>query len=641
VWDDSLTHEIALALAASAPSAGKTMRAAWELGARLPEIAALLQTGIIDAGKARLVTEIFQELSDESAGRAEQLLVLELTEPPAKTYTQVERIATAIALMIDPQLGERRRKTAEKHRSRVEMFRERAGTAALTGRDLPTDQTLSAFANVNTRAAIYKAAPVFAKARMDQLRAAAYLDLLTGISAQDRIAHGLLTEQTPTQDQDGANAAAAVGPDGQPRPGGTDCPCRECDGSCLPDDDDPGDDDPGDGSGPGGSGPDGGAAPGGGPDPRGSAPGRGDHRDDGGGPGGKGPGGADDHRGSGPAGDDLTGGSRGSNRSDPCDDDSPGRDRPGNGHGPDGGPRDRASGESRSPGGGTPGPGPGQSPSPSPSRGPDGPHPVLQDLVFPLATLLGLADRPGEGHGLGALDPDLCRTLAATAVLSPHTTLCLTITDHDGTAIGHGCAKPARPPAPTRTEQTPHTRGPAPPLAALPARINLTITASQLTELAGQSRTGWAITPRGTPDTRTSPAPPGDPDWCRPWTLTLPDGRDLTVRPEPMPTYECDHRNESHAYQPNAKLRHLVQVRDHLCTFPTCSRHARDSDFEHAVPYDKGGRTCACNTGARSRQCHRVKQSPGWNVTQPKPGWHQWTTPRGRTYTQGPNRYPV
>jgi hypothetical protein len=28
-------------------------------------------------------------------------------------------------------------------------------------------------------------------------------------------------------------------------------------------------------------------------------------------------------------------------------------------------------------------------------------------------------------------------------------------------------------------------------------------------------------------------------------------------------------------------------------------------------------------------------------VTQPRPGWHQWTTPRNRTYTQGPKQYPV
>jgi hypothetical protein len=163
---------------------------------------------------------------------------------------------------------------------------------------------------------------------------------------------------------------------------------------------------------------------------------------------------------------------------------------------------------------------------------------------------------------------------------------------------------------------------------------------------------GWALAPRGTLPARAartrgttvaraSQRPPGDPDWCRPWTLTLPGGLECTVRLEPVPTFDCDHRNESHAYQPNDTLRHLVQIRDHTCTFPPCSRHARESDFEHAVPYDQGGRTCGCNAGARSRKCHRVKQAPGWNVTQPKPGWHQWSTPRGRTYTQGPKHYPV
>ncbi len=121
----------------------------------------------------------------------------------------------------------------------------------------------------------------------------------------------------------------------------------------------------------------------------------------------------------------------------------------------------------------------------------------------------------------------------------------------------------------------------------------------------------------------------------------MPGGRELAVRIDPVPTDDCDHRYESHAYEPNGTLRHLIQVRDYTCTFPSCSRHARESDFEHAQPYDKGGRTCACNAGARSRKCHRVKQSPGWKVTQPKPGWHEWTTPSGRTYIQSPYRYPV
>jgi hypothetical protein len=282
----------------------------------------------------------------------------------------------------------------------------------------------------------------------------------------------------------------------------------------------------------------------------------------------------------------------------------------------------------------------------SPSDGAS-PAPRPANLVLPLSTLLGLADRPGEGHGLGPLDPDLCRALAAAAANSEHSTLCVTVTDPGGIAIGHGCARSARrknpavdpahsDPAHSDPAHSDPAHGPPRALAALPARVNLTVTADRLAELASTTgppgRAPWAFT-------RT--ADPGPPGGYGTWELTLPDGGRRTVRLEPVPTTECDHRHESHAYKPNATLRHLVQVRDQECTFPTCSRHARESDFEHAVPYDKGGRTCGCNAGARSRQCHRVKQSQGWNVAQPRPGWHRWQTPSGRVYTQGPKRYPV
>ncbi len=244
------------------------------------------------------------------------------------------------------------------------------------------------------------------------------------------------------------------------------------------------------------------------------------------------------------------------------------------------------------PGSGEPGGGPG------PDCQPGGPAlPALAartNLTIPLATLLNLANRPGEGHGLGPLDPALARDLAATAAGSPGSQWCVTVVDADGIALGHGCARPAGK----------SRRGPSSP---------------------------WAFTRR---------EGPGPPDGYGTWTLTLPGGKELTVQLGPVPVHSCDHRHESHAYQANDTLRHLVQVRDGECTFPPCSRHARDSDFEHAIPYDKGGRTCACNGGARSRKCHRVKQSPGWKVTQPRPGWHQWTTPSGRTYMQGPKQYP-
>jgi hypothetical protein len=497
-WTKSLTHEVALALSMPAASADKLMWLAWNLQALLPRIGDLLASGDLTIAKARAVDTALNLLGHEDAATAEAMIVPEL---PGKTYGQVQQLAVQAALTVDPQAGTRRRQDAERHKSRIHLFREETGAAGLSGRDLPTDQTLAAHASVCTRAREYQDSGAFPDdTRMDQFRAAAYLDLLNGLSAEARIACGQVVTV-------------------------------------------------------------------------------------------------------------------------PGDNDAPGGDEPGGG-----------------PGGVRPGGGPGGSPvPPEGDPGPEGP-PRLADLVFPLAALLGLAERPGEGHGLGPLDPALCRDLAAAATGSPWTRLCVTVTDAYGIAIGHGCAKPARKPR-TETASIPST-GTRPALA-LPARVNLTITASRLAELAAKRPPGTsAARPSGTWSLAHA-GDPGPPDGYGTWTLTLPDGRQLTVHIEPVPTLACDHRHESHAYQPSDTLRHLVQIRDGTCTFPSCSRHARESDFEHAVPYHKGGRTCACNAGARSRACHQVKQSPGWTVTQPRPGWHHWETPAGRGYTQRPKRYPV
>jgi hypothetical protein len=225
--------------------------------------------------------------------------------------------------------------------------------------------------------------------------------------------------------------------------------------------------------------------------------------------------------------------------------------------------------------------------------------PVLGNLAFPLLTLLGLAERPGEAHGLGALDPALVRDLTADGARHPGSTFCITVTDQHGYAIGHGCCKPMR-----------GKKGRAIPVD--PDRVTITRSA----------RTG----PQGGYGS---------------WILTLPGAPlPLIVDIDLVPTYECDHRHETPGYRPSDKLRHLIQVRDGKCSFPACTRHARETDFEHATPHAKGGRTCACNAHCASRSCHRAKQSPGWHVTKPRPGWTRWTTKAGRTYEQGPWRYP-
>jgi hypothetical protein len=567
-WTKSLTHEVALALAMPAQSAEKLMWTAWDLAAVLPGTGALLADGTLTYAKARAVEDALAVLTNDDAAKAEAMIVPQL---PGKTYGQVEKLALQAAITVDPQSATRRREDAERNRARVTLRRDPSGAASLAGYDLPTDETLAAYANVCARAQEYKDSAAFPGVRMDQFRAMAYLDIMNGITAEARIACSQPSAGLGAPNDDGPNSDADVpattGPDG---PGAHQ------------------ESDPGDG------------APDEGPD---SGP---DDKDPGGGPD------------SGPDGNNPGGG-------------------PGGGQG--GGP------DSNHPGGNPHhgGPAGGSSPVSPPASSPSSPLPPprLSDLVIPLGTLLGLADRPGEGHGLGPLDPDLGRALAATAVNSPHTTLCVTVTDPAGIAIGHGCARAerrSRAEAGLAAANPKKGGGPGPPgpLAALPARVNLTITATRLAEL-----TRSAAPPGQPPWSFNRSDDPGPPGGFGAWMLTLPDGRRLTVKLDQVPTMECDHRHESHAYQPNDTLRHLVQVRDGECTFPSCSRHAKETDFEHAMPYHKGGRTCGCNAGARSRQCHQIKQSPDWNVTQPKPGWHQWETPAGRVYTQAPKRYPV
>ncbi len=64
------------------------------------------------------------------------------------------------------------------------------------------------------------------------------------------------------------------------------------------------------------------------------------------------------------------------------------------------------------------------------------------NLTTPLVTLLRLADRPAEIPGIGPIDPALARDMARAAAQNPRTTWCITVTDEQGHAIGHGCARP-------------------------------------------------------------------------------------------------------------------------------------------------------------------------------------------------------
>ena len=257
-----------------------------------------------------------------------------------------------------------------------------------------------------------------------------------------------------------------------------------------------------------------------------------------------------------------------------------------------------------------------------PSGGPAGVLPAgfvgRVNLIVPLATLLGLAGRPGELPGLGPIDPGLATDLARAAAASPKTTWCVTVTDQHGHAIGHGCARPQ----PKSHSRRPETRGrpgspggPGPPRGATPAPSGFTFTAAD---------------------------PPGSDGGYGTWRLTTgTGGPGLTVTLDRIATDPCDHRYQARGHDPGAKLRHLTQVRHATCTGPGCRRPAERADFEHNTPYEAGGSTCLCNGGPKCRFDHRMKQDPRWKAEQRPDGTFVWITPSGRQHETEPTRYPV
>ncbi len=232
-------------------------------------------------------------------------------------------------------------------------------------------------------------------------------------------------------------------------------------------------------------------------------------------------------------------------------------------------------------------------------------------LTIPAATLLDLADRPGEMAGIGPIDPDLARDLVGAAARNPRSTWCVTVTDRQGHAIGHGCARPVPANGSRHRAKPDKPDGPDPP-----GRPRFTII------LAGRS---------------------GPPGGYGTWRLStgIPGQRDLLIEIGPIPTDGCDHRHEAKGHDPGVMLRHLTQVRHATCTGPGCRRPAVNCDFEHNVPYEAGGRTCVCNGNPKCRFDHRLKQDPRWNAEQLPGGQVRWTMPSGRQHVTEPTRYPI
>ncbi len=501
-WGKFCADEVAAALSVSRWAAEKTTAVAYDLATRLPLTRQALHEGVIDAYKAQVIAEATRCLDDTAAAHAEAAVV-----PHAVTGKTPGQIRAAIAravLKADPNAARQRREQAQKD-ARVELWREDAGTAAIVGFGLPPDEALAADQQITSRAMDLKAAGV--PGSMDALRVRAYLDALLG---QDTAAR----YQTGNDGDSSGGADAVPAQDGPGEHGPADPhPVEHGPGEHGPAQDSPAQDSPAE---------------------------RGPAQD---GPAERGP--AQDD----PAQDSPAQGTpaeRGPAERGPAQDgpaqDSPAQDSPAE-HGR---ARDHAA--------------PGQSSGHEQAAAPAAPIRLAAriNLTIPLATLLGLADHPGEAIGFGPVDAALARDLAAQAADHPGTTWCVTVTDPDGHPVAHGCARPG-----TRKPKHQRIRPPAP--GSRPR-------GSQPTDAEAPTRDGVPDGQRsGAPPGPTPPLRPGDPAGgpspgissasgtgsaslrgYGTWLLRPPGPShrepggagwpDLAVDLEPIPVDECDHR---------------------------------------------------------------------------------------------------
>jgi hypothetical protein len=201
-WDPRLHHEVAAALGISVVAAGKLVNLAWTLDARLPGIGQALEGDRLDPGRVKMIVDETAVLGREDLfGRAEAIILAGL--PGCKTWSDLQRQVQRAVIAVDPDGARRRRERAEREDARVRFWREAAGTCALRGTGLPTDQALAATAHIEARAREYKIAGV--KRPMDILRVMAYLDLINGVRVAQRTAW---TQAEDEARQDEASAEA-------------------------------------------------------------------------------------------------------------------------------------------------------------------------------------------------------------------------------------------------------------------------------------------------------------------------------------------------------------------------------------------------------------------------------------------------
>ena len=110
-------------------------------------------------------------------------------------------------------------------------------------------------------------------------------------------------------------------------------------------------------------------------------------------------------------------------------------------------------------------------------------------------------------------------------------------------------------------------------------------------------------------------------DWCQ-------SAGQITV----VPIKDLGAHHHVEAYEIPDRIKQQVEMIDHTCVFPHCTRRAERCDHDHIDPHQpdgSGGATCSHNIAPLCRRHHRAKTHGRWRYRRIHATGYEWTTPHG------------
>jgi hypothetical protein len=175
-----LTDELAIELTLTRRSAGRLVEVCDELN-RLTDVHAALEAGLIDWPRACVFADELAPLDDAAAAAIAARLA---DQAPGWTTGQLRAALARAVLAADAAAAQRRRDQGRKD-TRVELWHEPSGNAAIAGRELPPADAITADAALTADAEWLRGNGM--TGTLAELRAAAYLARLSGRALADLV----------------------------------------------------------------------------------------------------------------------------------------------------------------------------------------------------------------------------------------------------------------------------------------------------------------------------------------------------------------------------------------------------------------------------------------------------------------------